>query len=90
MKLSLGAILAICLAGLQLIAVLSVVLTSYVTSERALLDHARSLLSDLGINAIEHSKGFLRPARGTAELAKRLAENDIVASDNPEILEKLL
>ncbi len=90
MKLSLGAILAICLAGLQLIAVLSVVLSSYVTSERVLLDHARSLLSDLGINAIEHSKGFLKPARGTAELAKRLAENEIVASDNPEILEKLL
>ncbi|KAB7613780.1 PAS domain S-box protein [Amylibacter sp. SFDW26] len=90
MKLSLGAILAICLAGLQLIAVLSVVLSSYVTSERVLLDHARSLLSDLGLNAIEHSKGFLQPARGTAELAKRLAENEIVASDNPEILEKLL
>jgi|GEM_PF-751309 len=90
MKLSLGAILAICLTGLQLIAVLSVVLSSYVTSERVLLKHARTLISDLGVNAIEHSKGFLKPARGTAELAKRLAENEIVASDNPEVLEKLL
>jgi PAS domain S-box-containing protein len=90
MKLSLGAILAIYLAGLQFLAVLSVVLSSYVTSERVLLEHARALLSDLGHNAIEHSKGFLEPARGTAELAKRLAENNIVASDNPEVLEKLL
>lgn len=90
MKLSLGAILAIYLAGLQFLAVLSVVLSSYVSSERVLLEHARSLLSDLGHNAIEHSKGFLEPARGTAELAKRLAENNIVASDNAEVLEKLL
>ena len=90
MKLSLGALLAICLAGLQFLAVLTVVLLSYVTSERVLLNHARTLLSDLGNNAILHSKGFLEPARGTAELAKRLAENDIVASDDPEELEKLL
>jgi PAS domain S-box-containing protein len=90
MKLSLGALLAICLAGLQFLAVLTVVLLSYVTSERALLNHARTLLSDLGSNAILHSKGFLEPARGTAELAKRLAENDIVASDDPQELEKLL
>ena len=90
MKLSLGALLAICLAGLQFLAVLTVVLLSYVTSERVLLNHARTLLSDLGNNAILHSKGFLEPARGTAELAKRLAENDIVASDDPQELEKLL
>jgi PAS domain S-box-containing protein len=90
MKLSLGAVLAICLAGLQFLAVLIVVLLSYVTSERVLLTHARTLLSDLGSNAILHSKGFLEPARGTAELAKRLAENDIVASDDPQELEKLL
>lgn len=90
MRLSLGAILAASLAGLQLLAVLSVVLTSYWTSERTLLNHARTLLSDLGANVIGHSKGFLKPARGTAELAKRLAEHEIVASDNPRLLEKLL
>lgn len=90
MRLSLGAILAGSLAGLQLLAVLSVVLSSYWTSERTLLNHARALLSDLGSNVIGHSKGFLKPARGTAELAKRLAEHEIVASDNPQLLEKLL
>lgn len=90
MKLSLGALLAICLAGLQFLAVLMVVLFSYVTSERALLQHARTLLSDLGNNTILHSKGFLEPARGTADLAKRLAENNVIASDDPDVLEKLL
>lgn len=90
MKLSLGLVLALCLAGLQFIAVLAVVMSSYFTSERALLEHARSLLSDVATNTIEHSKGFLKPATGAAELATRLAENRIVASDNPILLEKLL
>jgi PAS domain S-box-containing protein len=90
MRLSLGAILAICLAGLQFLAVLTVVLLTYITSERALLTHARTLLSDLGNNAILHSQGFLDPARSTAQLAKRLAETNVIASDNTEVVEKLL
>lgn len=89
MKTSLGTILAIGLAGLQLVAVLLVVFTSYVTSERALIGHARDLLSDVGTNTIEHSKGFLQPAHGAAELAANLAQNDVVASDNPPLLEQL-
>ncbi len=90
MKLSLGALLAIYLAGLQLIAVISVVLFSYVSSENVLIEHTKSLLSDTGNNAVEHSKGFLEPARVTAALSRRLIESDIVSSDKPENLEKLL
>ena len=87
---SLGVVLAICLSGIQLAAVSLVIFSSYVTSERALLDHARNLMRDVAVNAIEHSKGFLEPAKGAAELATRLAENRIVASDNRQLLEKLL
>ncbi|GGX60405.1 hypothetical protein GCM10007385_32090 [Tateyamaria omphalii] len=90
MRISLGAILAICLAGLQFIAIMTVVFSSYLTSEKALLNHAHDLLSDVGTNTIEHSKGFLEPAYVAADLATRLAENRIVASDNREMLEALL
>lgn len=90
MKRSLGALLAIGLAGLQLVAVLAVVFSSYLTSERALIHHARILLRDVGVNTIEHSRGFLSPAQGAAELAARLAENRVIASDNPALLEQLL
>lgn len=90
MKLSLGMVLALCIAGLQLVAVTIVVFSSYVTSERALLEHARDLLSDVGVNTIEHSKGFLRPAKGAVELASRLAENRVIASDDFAQLEQLL
>ncbi|MGZ2257918.1 cache domain-containing protein [Roseobacter sp. A03A-229] len=90
MKLSLGMILALCLAGLQFLAVTVVVFSSFLTSEKVLLEHARRLLSDVGTNTIEHSKGFLTPAKGAAELATRLAENEVIASDNFQQLEKLL
>ncbi|SEC63229.1 sensor histidine kinase [Rhodobacter sp. 24-YEA-8] len=90
MRYSLRILLALCLAGLQLIAVLAVVFSSYFTSEKALIAHARHLLRDVGTNAIEHSKGFLNPAQGAAELAARLAQNQVVASDDQARLEQLL
>lgn len=90
MKKSLGVLLAFGLAGLQFFAVLAVVFSSYVTSERALIEHARDLLRDVAINTIEHSKGFLSPAQGAAELAARLAQNEVISSDDSELLEKLL
>lgn len=89
MNKSLGLVLALCLAGLQFVAVFVVVSTSYLTSERVLLDHARNLLSDVGTNTIAHSYGFLEPAQGAAELAARLAENRVVASENRQLLEQL-
>lgn len=90
MKISLGAVLAIGLAGLQLVAVLAVVFTSYITSEQAMLEHARRILDDVGTNATEHSKGFLGPARGAAELAASLSENQILASEDTHLLERFL
>lgn len=90
MKLSLGAILAIWLSGLQFIAVLSVVSFYFVSSERVLLDHATKLIGEVGRSSTEHSKGFLEPAIRATELAKRLIESDIVDNNSSEQLEKLL
>ncbi len=90
MKTSLGLVLAFCLAGLQFVAIIIIMSSSYLTSERVLLDHARSLLRDVGVNTIAHSRGFLDPAQGAAELAARIAENRIIASDNRLLLEQLL
>lgn len=90
MKLSLGAILAIWLSGLQFVAVISVVFFYYISSERVLLDHASTLINELGRSSTEHSKGFLEPVLGATELAKRLIENSVVGSADSEELEKLL
>lgn len=90
MKFSLGAILAIWLSGLQFVAVISVVSFNYISSERVLLNHANTLISELGRSSTEHSRGFLEPVKRATELAKRLIESDLVASTKTEQLEKLL
>ena len=87
---SLGAILAIALAGLQLFAVAVVVSSSYFTSERTLLEHARTQLADVGTNVIQHTKWFMSPARSAAELSTALASNEIVRREEREHLEGLL
>ena len=90
MKVSLGFILAASLAGLQFLAIITVVSTSYVTTEKVILEHARELLTEAGSNASEHSNSFLTPARETAELTSRLIENGIVSETDYDGLEKLL
>jgi len=90
MRFSLGFILAISLAGLQFLAITIVVTTSYLTSEKAMLDHARNLLAEAGKNASEHSSGFLEPAHEAAELASRVIENGIVSSDDVTSFENYL
>jgi len=90
MRLPLGLVLSLCIAGLQFIAVLIVVSSSYLSSEKALLNQARALLDDVAYNTKEHSVSFLEPAQGAVELASRLAQNEIVAREDRDLLEKLL
>jgi C4-dicarboxylate-specific signal transduction histidine kinase len=90
MRYSLGFILALSLAGLQFLAIISVVSTSYVSSERAMLVHARGLMNDAGIIAAEHTKRFLEPAGEAIELASGLLEQDIVSAKDPLALERYL
>lgn len=90
MRFSLGFVLALSLAGLQFLAILIVVSTSYLTSEKAMLQHARDRLAEAGVNASEHSNGFLKPARESAELSKRVLESGIIGANDIAELEKFL
>ncbi|WP_366141192.1 cache domain-containing protein [uncultured Tateyamaria sp.] len=87
---SLGAILALALAGLQLLAIAVVVSSSYFTSEKTLLEHARTQMVDVGTNVIQHTKWFMSPARSAAELSTALASNQIVRREERDHLEGLL
>ncbi|MEL6118301.1 MAG: cache domain-containing protein [Pseudomonadota bacterium] len=87
---SLGVILALALAGLQLFAVAVVVFSSFLTSERALLEHARLQLFDVGTNVIQHTRWFMSPARSATELSTALATNEIVRREERDHLEGLL
>lgn len=88
MKYSIRSVLVIALVALQLGAVVTILLSSYLTSERVLLGHARDLMLDVANETIEHSVNFLEPAEAAADLSQRLAQQDVVNSENVESLEK--
>ena len=88
MKYSIRSVLVIALVALQLGAVATILLSSYFTSERVLLGHARHLMLDVANETIEHSVNFLEPAQDAADLSQRLAQQEVVNSENVESLEK--
>ena len=90
MKFSLGSVLAISLAGLQFLAITIVVSTTYVTSEKAMLELARLRLAEAGKNASQHSQSFLKPARETAELVSRVFESSVLDVEDAAEVEKFL
>ncbi|KCV81698.1 sensor protein FixL [Actibacterium atlanticum] len=87
-RVSLGFVLAISLAGLQFVAILFVVLTSYVSSERAILDHARGLMERAGANAVDHTKRFLEPAAEMTEQARRVLNTGLVGTTDKDTMER--
>lgn len=88
MRYSLGFILALSLAGLQFLAIISVVSTSYVSSERAMLAHAHGLIEDAGANAAEHTKRFLAPAGEVTEQVSRVLNSSVISTADPDALER--
>lgn len=88
MRYSLGFILALSLAGLQFLAITTVVSTTYVSSQRAMLEHARSLMQDAGTNAAEHTRRFLEPAGEINEQARRILSTELISVTDPAQMER--
>ncbi len=84
---SLRATLALCLGGLQFLAILSVILSTFVSSENALLRQSRNSLNEVSVNVIGQVKSFLNPARQALDATRRLAENDVLDISDPSALE---
>lgn len=89
MKLSLRVVLLISVIGIQLLTVAGILLSSYLTTQDALLSHARELMRDLSTQAINRSEHFLEPARVTANLTHRLANSNILTVKNLAAMERL-
>ncbi len=84
---SLRATLALCLGGLQFLAILSVILSTFVSSENALLRQSRNSLNEVSVNVIGQVKSFLNPARQALDATRRLAENDVLDISDATVLE---
>lgn len=88
MKLSLRVVLLIGIMFVQLLTVFGILFSTYVTSQGALLNHARQLMQEVSRHAIDRSEQFLEPARITADLTRRLADANIIAIQDPLVLER--
>ena len=88
MRYSLGFILALSLAGLQFLAIITVVSTSYVSSQRAMLELADSLMEDAGANAAELTTRFLEPAKEATDQVSRILNSNVISTDDPDEMER--
>lgn len=58
--------------------------SSYITSQRVLLGHARDIMENIAVFAMEQSKHHLALAQGAAHLTKRLVSANVVSNDIPK------
>ncbi|MFW5490315.1 MAG: ATP-binding protein [Desulfovibrio sp.] len=73
---------------LQCLAVGFIQISSYVTSEKALLGNAHSLMENISTFIVSESQNYLSPARDASRLTQRLASSQIVTSHNSKAMER--
>ena len=78
MRFSIRAVLIFGIIGVQIVTVSAILISSYATTQDALLQHARQLMLELSVETIWRSEQFLEPARGAADLTQRLANNEVL------------
>ena len=88
MALSLRLFLFLGIIGLQIVAVAAIIVSSYVTAEHALITLANRALSYAGEDSVGHLQGFFRPARDATLLTERLAEHEVLLTDDPSVMER--
>ena len=86
--LSVRLVLFLGIIGLQIVAVTAIIASSYVTAEHALIKLANRALSYAGEDSVEHLQGFFRPARDATLLTERLAEHEVLLTDDPSVMER--
>lgn len=88
MKISIKTLLVGGFIGLQVIPTSVILASSYLTSQRVLLRHARDIMENIATVSIRDAQGYLAPAEGAAQLTQRLADSDVVSSRDDALLEQ--
>jgi two-component system cell cycle sensor histidine kinase/response regulator CckA len=74
--------------GLQVIPVTIILASSYLTSQRALLRHAKHIMENIATFTIHEAQGYLQPAQDAAKLTQRLADSAVISGQNKAVLEQ--
>ncbi|MDF1552544.1 MAG: cache domain-containing protein [Deferrisomatales bacterium] len=88
MKISIKTLLIGGFIGLQVIPTSIILASSYLTSQRVLLHHARDIMENIATFSIRDAQGYLAPAEGAAQLTQRLADSEVVSSQDDALLEQ--
>jgi two-component sensor histidine kinase len=87
MKFSIKYVLIFGLIGLLFISVSFALISSYKTSQRAMLQHSKEIMENISTFAIEKSRNYLFFARDAARLTSSLADTNIVSRKNRKQME---
>ena len=68
--------------------VAAIIASSYVTAEHSLVKLANRAMSYAGADSVEHLQGFFRPARDATVLTERLAQHEVLRTDDPAVMER--
>jgi two-component sensor histidine kinase/HAMP domain-containing protein len=74
--------------GLQVIPVSIILVSSYLTSQKVLLRHAKGIMENIATFTIHEAQGYLNPAQDAASLTQRLADSDVISRQNKAALEQ--
>ncbi len=88
MKLSIKTVLLGGFLGLLLISITTILVSSYVSSEKVLHNHAKDIMDNITTLTILQSQNYLAPAHDAVELTQRLANSKVVGSEDKESLER--
>lgn len=88
MKLPIKIVLLGGFLGLILISITTILASSYLTSEGVLQDHARDIMENISLMTIQQSQSYLEPAHDAVKLTERLADSEVVSSEDRISLER--
>jgi len=88
MRFSIKLVLILGVIGLQSLTVSAILITSYATSEEALLRHGRDLIADVAADTTAQVEDLLRPVAHIAEVTEGLFKQSILYADDHQSLER--
>lgn len=74
--------------GLLVISVSIILASSYLTSQKVLLGHARDIMENIATFTVKESQHYLSPAQDAAQLTQKLAYSDVVSNRRIDKLER--
>lgn len=87
-QLSIKVLLISGVIGLLVLSVSCIIASSYLTSQRVLLRHAKDIMENIATFTIHEAQHYLIPTQDAAELTQRLADRDVLSSTNKAGLEQ--